>query len=48
MHIKNTFVPRLANDMTVDDKKEALRYLIFLEGGIIGAIKGGICAEGST
>ena len=48
VHTKNTFVTRLENYTPVDDKKEVLRYIIFLEFKITGEIKGQIYADVST
>ena len=45
MHSKNTFMTRLENYTPVDDKKEVLRYIIFLGENRKGTIKVQICSD---
>jgi hypothetical protein len=46
LHDRNVLEPRLANELSRDDKRAALQYLMFLKKKRNGTIKGRGCADG--
>jgi hypothetical protein len=46
LHLKQTFAPQDAKDLTVGQKKSALESLMFLKEKRDGSIKGRACADG--
>ena len=46
LHTRKTFLPCDRNDMTYDERKKALRYLMFLKEKRAGSIKARGCADG--
>ncbi|MFN7263281.1 MAG: reverse transcriptase domain-containing protein, partial [Cyanobacteriota bacterium] len=46
VHYRNVIRPRMSKDLTKEQKKQALRYLMFLKEKRCGRIKGRGCADG--
>ena len=48
IHMQDTFAPTYGGDMAIEEQRQALESLLFLEEKRSGKIKGRMCANGST